>query len=80
MSFEMIEDLIEAGLIEQVLISQDRGWYNAGEPRGGEKRPYEKLLTEFVPAMKKAGIDEATVGKLLKENPQRALTPGVRGV
>lgn len=77
---EMIKDSIEAGLIEQVLISQDRGWYNVGDARGGDKRPYEKLLTEFVPAMKKAGIDEATVEKLLKENPQRALTPGVRAV
>lgn len=77
---EMIKDSIEAGMIGQVLISQDRGWYNVGDPRGGEKRPYEKLLTEFVPAMKKAGIDEGTVEKLVKENPQRALTPGVRAV
>ncbi len=75
---EMIKDLIEADLIDQVLISQDRGWYNVGEPKGGEQRPFDKLLTEFVPAMKKAGIDDDAVDKLLKDNPARALTPRVR--
>jgi phosphotriesterase-related protein len=74
---EMIKDLIEAGLIDQVLISQDRGWYNVGDPRGGDKRPYDKLLTDFVSAMKKAGIDNATIDKLLKANPRRALEPKV---
>jgi phosphotriesterase-related protein len=74
----MIEDVIEADLIDQVLISQDRGWYNVGEPKGGEPRPFDKLLTEFVPAMKKAGIDDATIDKLLRDNPARALTPRVR--
>jgi phosphotriesterase-related protein len=75
---EMVQDLIEADLIDQVLISQDRGWYNVGEPNGGEQRPFDKLLTEFVPAMKKAGVDEATIDTLLKDNPRRALTPRVR--
>jgi phosphotriesterase-related protein len=74
----MIEDLAEAGLIDQVLISQDRGWYNVGDPRGGDKRPYDELLTDFVPAMQKAGIDDLSIDKLLKDNPRRALEPKLR--
>jgi phosphotriesterase-related protein len=75
---EMIRDLEQADLIAQTLISQDRGWYNVGDPGGGEKRPYEKLLTEFVPAMEGADIGQDTIDALLRHNPARALSPHVR--
>jgi phosphotriesterase-related protein len=76
----MIQELLEAGMADQVLISQDRGWYSVGEPRGGTPRPYEKLLTDFVPALEKAGISRSTIDKLLQDNPRRALGPRVRTV
>ena len=69
----LIEDLLHADLINQVLISQDAGWYSVGEPRGGSPRSYEKLLTGFVPALAESGIGRAVVQRLLKGNPGRAL-------
>jgi len=77
---DIIGDLVQAELINQVLISQDAGWYSAGEPRGGTPRSYEKLLTEFVPALEKSGITQAVVRALLEGNPGRALEPRLRTV
>jgi phosphotriesterase-related protein len=75
---DMLRDLLDADFGDRVLLSQDRGWYNVGEPKGGSIRPYEGLLTEFVPALKEAGVAEETVNILLVDNPRRALEPTVR--
>ncbi len=74
----MLRDLLDAGLIDHALISQDAGWYNVGEPRGGAQRPFHKLLTDFVPALEDAGIARATIDKLLVDSPRRALEPRIR--
>lgn len=76
----IIDELLHAELINQVLISQDAGWYSVGEPRGGSPRSYEKLLTGFVPALADSGIGQAVVQRLLKGNPGRALEPKIRTV
>ena len=57
---------------DRLLLSMDRGWYNAGEPGGGTIRPYTPLADEFLPLLRKAGVNEATVRKLTVENPARA--------
>jgi phosphotriesterase-related protein len=74
----MIHALLEAGFEKRLLVSQDAGWYTVGEPRGGTPRPYEKLLTEFLPALEKSGVPRATLDRLVIENPRRALLPAVR--
>lgn len=74
----MLHELLGAGYEKQLLISQDAGWYTVGEPGGGEPRPYDKLLTEFLPALERSGISEETCRRLVTANPQRALTPIVR--
>jgi phosphotriesterase-related protein len=63
-----------AGRLERVLVSHDAGWYHVGEPDGGKFRPFDTLFTRFAPALKAAGVSEASVRQLLVDNPRRALT------
>jgi len=64
---ECVEHLRGKGLLGRTLISQDAGWYHAGEPGGGTYRGYTYLYTDFVP-MLPAGV----AATLLVENPRRA--------
>ena len=66
------------GLLGRVLLSHDAGWYHVGEPGGGEFRPFDTLMADFVPALRKAGITEAEVHRLTVENPRDAFTIRVR--
>ncbi|HVQ29349.1 MAG TPA: twin-arginine translocation signal domain-containing protein [Vicinamibacteria bacterium] len=73
-----VTDLARRGHLGRLLVSQDAGWYNVGEPGGGRFRGYTLLLDEFVPALRKSGITEAQVRTLLVDNPARAFAPSVR--
>jgi len=37
----------ENDLLEQVLVSQDSGWYNVGDAKGGNFKPYTCVITQF---------------------------------
>lgn len=56
----------------RLLLSMDRGWYNAGEPNGGTVRDYNPLPDVFLPALRKAGISEKVIRQLTVENPATA--------
>jgi phosphotriesterase-related protein len=56
-----------AGLLGRTLVSQDAGWYHAGEPGGGDYRPYTFLYTDFLPR-----LVPAVARQLMWENPRRA--------
>jgi predicted metal-dependent phosphotriesterase family hydrolase len=75
---KLVKMMIDSGLIHRTLISQDAGWYNVGEPGGGQYRGYEALFTLFIPALAKAGVTKEQIGQLLTENPQKALQTEVR--
>jgi predicted metal-dependent phosphotriesterase family hydrolase len=60
----------------RVLLSMDRGWYNAGEPNGGAVRDYNPLPDVFLPALREAGVSEKTVKQLTVDNPARAFAVG----
>jgi len=68
-----VMDLARAGQLERVLLSQDAGWYHVGEPGGGGFRPYTYLLDGFVPALRRAGLRDSDVRRLLVDNPARLL-------
>ena len=57
---------------DRLLLSMDRGWYNAGEPNGGTVRPFTPLTDELLPALRRAGVAEAIIRKITVENPARA--------
>lgn len=69
---KLIRELVEAGFENRILVSQDAGWYNPGQPDGGQKRGYAALTRQFIPKMKAAGFHDRLVEKLTRENPFRA--------
>lgn len=74
----LVRRMKEQGLLGQVLVSHDAGWYRVGEPGGGAFRPYDTLFTAFVPALKAAGFADTEVRQLLIQNPILALAPRSR--
>ena len=70
-----VVDMNKAGLLDHVLVSQDSGWYHVGEPGGGDFKGYTYLYDTFLPALRKSGITEAQIRRLMVDNPARVLTP-----
>jgi phosphotriesterase-related protein len=75
---EAVLDLARAGHLGRVLVSQDAGWYDVGQPGGGRFRPYTFLFDGFLPALRKAGLAEADTRRLTVDNPARVLAPIAR--
>jgi len=67
-----IQHLLDAGFGEQILLSHDRGWYAPGEPKGGVPKPFTYLGETFLPKLRAAGIDDATIQQLTRTNPFNA--------
>ena len=64
--------LLEAGLGDHLLLSQDRGWYDPALPGGGEPKPYTYLSEKFLPKLQARGVDEEMIEQLTVNNPFRA--------
>ena len=62
----------EAGLLDKVLLSHDAGWYDVGQPKGGDFRSYIDIHEHLVPALKENGFSEEEINTLLKDNPENA--------
>jgi phosphotriesterase-related protein len=71
-----VVEMIEAGFIGQLLVSQDSGWFHVGEPGGGQFNGYTFLFDKFIPALRRRGVTERQVRQLVEENPARALALG----
>jgi phosphotriesterase-related protein len=67
-----IQRLLDAGLGHQLLLSQDRGWYDPALPGGGVPKPYTYLPEQFLPKLRAVGVDEAAIHQLTHVNPWRA--------
>lgn len=57
---------------DQLLISQDAGWYHVGEPKGGDVAPLDWLPRQFIPVLDAAGVTRERIDQLLIHNPARA--------
>jgi phosphotriesterase-related protein len=69
---DRIVRMVESGFAGQVLISQDRGWYDPAIPGGGSPKPYAYLVDLFLPKLRLAGMAEETIRMLTVDNPFRA--------
>jgi phosphotriesterase-related protein len=69
---ERVLRVLEAGLSDRLLLSHDRGWYDPAQPGGGAPKPYTPLSERFLPKLRAAGVDEATIRQLTHTNPFRA--------
>jgi phosphotriesterase-related protein len=68
----MIGRMRDEGHLGRVLVSQDAGWYNAGQPQGGEFKPFLPIFTSLIPALRGSGFDEDQIQTLFVHNPARA--------
>jgi len=70
---EMVLRVLEAGYGSQLLLSHDSGWFDPAQPGGGTPRGYTHLVTNLLPALRTAGVDDATIHQLTHDNPFDAL-------
>lgn len=54
---DLLQRLLGIGVGDRILLSQDTGWYNVGQPSGGMIHPYHPLFTDFIPAAAADGVD-----------------------
>jgi phosphotriesterase-related protein len=66
---ERIVEALDAGLGGRLLLSQDRGAYDPAQPGGGRPRSYAYLSEQFLPRLRRAGIDETEIARLTERNP-----------
>ena len=65
----MILKFLEAGLADRLLLSADYNFTAKSAARPG----YGTTVTTFVPKLRQAGVDEATVHRVVFDNPRRFL-------
>jgi phosphotriesterase-related protein len=68
---EGIKRLLNGGYGTKLLLSHDRGWYDPGNP-DRVPRPYTYISETFLPRLRDAGVDEATIIQLTHTNPFNA--------
>ncbi|MBI3957424.1 MAG: esterase, partial [Chloroflexi bacterium] len=69
---QRIQWLLDAGFGHKLLLSHDRGWYDPSQPGGGVPKPFTYLVETFLPKLRAAGVDEATICQLTETNPFNA--------
>jgi phosphotriesterase-related protein len=69
---ERILRMLEAGLGGRLLLSHDRGWYDPAQPGGGTPKPFTYIGETFLPKLRAAGVDDATIRTLTHDNPFHA--------
>jgi phosphotriesterase-related protein len=66
---DRVRRVLDADLDGHMLLSQDRGMYDPAQPGGGTPRPYTYLTEQFLPGLRTAGVDDATIRRLTETNP-----------
>jgi phosphotriesterase-related protein len=67
-----ITNLLASGHGDRILLSHDAGWYRPGETNGGTQKPFTYLIDTFIPKLRDAGVDDATIRLITQTNPVRA--------
>lgn len=71
---ETLAQLKSAGLLNQVLISHDAGWYKPDEQDGGDFRGFTDIFNFLIPALKENGFEQKEIDQLLIHNPVEAFS------
>ena len=64
--------LLEAGLEDKIMLSQDAGWFEVGKEPENEKQPFTVIFDNFLPAARNRGISSKIIDKIMIENPAEA--------
>jgi phosphotriesterase-related protein len=67
-----VQNLLNAGYGDRILLSHDAGWYQPGSANGGTQKPFTYLINTFIPKLRDAGINDATIRMITQTNPVRA--------
>ena len=67
----MVQSLIDAGYLENILLASDFATARDTQRNGGPG--YAKTVTQFVPMLREAGITEEDIRVMTVENPLRLL-------
>ncbi len=70
---DLLNQLHRLGICKQVLLSQDTGWYNVGQPGGGTINPYHHLFTDFLPAAAADGVDASWLQQCVSSHAFQAM-------
>jgi len=76
---DLVRRGLDAGLRDRLLLSQDRGWYDPAQPKGGPPKPFTYLPDVFLPKLADAGIDDDTIAALMSRNPFEAFARPAAG-
>jgi phosphotriesterase-related protein len=68
----LIHQVVDNGFSDQLLLSQDAGWYNVGEKRGGNIRSYSYLVNQFIPLMLREGFNQDLIREIFVKNPAKS--------
>ncbi len=68
----MVQDLLDAGLEDHILLSSDQG--NERQFKRNYGHGWASVLMQFVPKLRFASVPEETIQKILVDNPRRFLT------
>lgn len=77
---ENLSAIKAAGLLDQVLLSHDSGWYRVGEKEGGRYNGYTTIFTALIPALLENGFNKEDIEDLLNHNPARAFSIHIRTI
>jgi phosphotriesterase-related protein len=75
---ELISFLKAKGFIKQILLSHDAGWYQPGEPNGGNFRGFTTISDKLLPFLKSNGFSDADIRQMMVSNPANAFAIRVR--
>ncbi|TDQ18332.1 phosphotriesterase-related protein [Algoriphagus boseongensis] len=62
----------EKGILGNILVSHDAGWYDPEKPNGGDFQPFTNIFEKLIPILKERGFSEEDWKTLLIENPKKA--------
>ena len=66
----------ENGILRNVLISHDAGWFDPAKPGGGDFQPFTNIFEKLIPILNTEGYTESDLNQLLVENPRKAFDSG----
>jgi phosphotriesterase-related protein len=64
----------ENGILGNILISHDAGWYDPAKAGGGDFQPFTNIFEKLIPILNGKGFTEKDWDLLLKENPKSAFS------
>lgn len=70
---ELLNELTALGVADRILLSQDTGWYQIGEPQGGNIKPYHHMFTDFIPFAINNGFDKQWLEQCVTNHPYHAM-------